>query len=334
MVFVFFFGLTRDKWPRRGQVTDTHTGYARRHRYDALGRAALTDTTVRIGATAGSEATWYSRQTWDAYGRPHQFFDAARRREDWRDNAVEVQYNAWGHVHRWVDAVYEDGAPRRTYRTVTFRDARGNATGETLGGGAVRVGRAYDAKTGRVTSVTGRGAGHERLQTLSYDARGNITSKTGVGDYTYGTTAGNLHYRYDGGKRIATLAAHGLNATTYSVSARWTLIASSTASISGLESVSSRFFSRDLSAAIIWSAIALLLCPPTETMASPGYCLPMLLVIGTTTTRVKWRLAASLLTITAGRVLRTSLPSVGPNSTHHTSPRIIGHVPGKCIAPS
>ncbi|MDE0155657.1 MAG: polymorphic toxin type 44 domain-containing protein [Gammaproteobacteria bacterium] len=246
-----------------GKVTDTHTGYARRHRYDTLGRAALTDTTVRTGATPGTEATWYSRQTWDGYGRPHQFFDAARQREDWTGNAVEVQYNAWGYAHRWVDGVYEDGAPRRTYRTVTFRDARGNATGETLGGGAVRVGRAHDAKTGRVTSVTGRGAGHGRLQTLTYEwdllgnlgkrsetsigkaleetftydtlnrlvkaqvsgrgartvsyaANGNITSKTGVGDYRYGTTAANtpgphavvqagkLHYAYDANGNMLT----------------------------------------------------------------------------------------------------------------------------------
>lgn len=59
--------------------------------------------------------------------------------------------------------------------------------------------------------------------------------------------------------------------------------------------------------------IALLLCPPTVTMASPGYCRPVLLVTGTTTTLARFRLAASLLTITAGRVLRISLPTAGSN---------------------
>src|SRR5260363_361691 len=52
-----------------------------------------------------------------------------------------------------------------------------------------------------------------------------------------------------------------------------------------------RTFSRALSAAMIWSAIALLLCPPTVTTVSPGYCRPVLLVNGTTTTRARFRLA-------------------------------------------
>src|SRR5260363_385695 len=64
-----------------------------------------------------------------------------------------------------------------------------------------------------------------------------------------------------------------------------------------------------------------------------GYCRPVLLVNGTTTTRARFRLAALLLTMTAGRVLRISLPTAGSNSTHHTSLRCIGHVSGKSVAP-
>src|ERR1019366_7447115 len=59
----------------------------------------------------------------------------------------------------------------------------------------------------------------------------------------------------------------------------------------------------------------------------------MLLVMGTTTTRARLRFAASLLRITAGRVLRISLPTAGSNSTHHTSPRFICRIPGKRVAP-
>jgi hypothetical protein len=47
--------------------------------------------------------------------------------------------------------------------------------------------------------------------------------------------------------------------------------------------------------------------------------------------------AASLLTITAGRVLQISVPTEGSNSTHHTSPRfilereVLRRFPGKLI---
>src|SRR5260364_37990 len=118
-----------------------------------------------------------------------------------------------------------------------------------------------------------------------------------------------------------------------SIAAKKTLIASSTANISALDKVPIWFLSRALSAAMIWSAIALLLCPPTVTTVSSGYCRPVLLVNGTTTTRARFRLAALLLTMTAGRVLRISLTTAGSNSTHHTSLRCIGHVSGKSVAP-
>src|SRR5665647_1814404 len=59
----------------------------------------------------------------------------------------------------------------------------------------------------------------------------------------------------------------------------------------------------------------------------------MLLVRGTTTTRARLRLAASLLMITAGRVLRISLPRAGSNSTHQISPRFIADIDSKRITP-
>src|SRR5260363_262440 len=88
--------------------------------------------------------------------------------------------------------------------------------------------------------------------------------------------------------------------TTFRIPAR------SAREVAGLKCA--RTFSRSIAAkkpsslvasAMTWSAIALLLCPPTVTTVSPGYCRPVLLVNGTTTTRARFRLAALLLTMTA-----------------------------------
>ena len=87
-----------------------------------------------------------------------------------------------------------------------------------------------------------------------------------------------------------------------------------------------RFFRRCLAAVIIWSTIALVGRPATFTGDSLGKIRATFDDKGTTRTRDKLRFAASLLTITAGRVLRISLPTLGSNSTHQTSPRFIGDV--------
>ena len=247
------------------------SGHLRRHRYDRLGRP---DTTMQ---RLGRDGTYYSKQTYDAYGRVHQVFDATRERNTaaaWEDNVVEVQYNGQGYAHRWVDGVQVNNKTRRTYRTITSRDARGNVTGETLGGGAIRTTRAFDAKTGRIESITSEDVLDRQVQaltyewdlvgnltgrgetsvgkmlteaftydtlnrltraqvreetgettppvvraarTVTYDALGNITNKTGVGNYTYGTgtaapgphalvQAGNLSYTYDANGNVLTEA--------------------------------------------------------------------------------------------------------------------------------
>src|SRR5262245_5097227 len=81
-----------------------------------------------------------------------------------------------------------------------------------------------------------------------------------------------------------------------------------------------------------------LLCWPWRvTNASLGYTRPTLLVNGTTCTRFKYLLAASLLRMTAGRCLRISPPTDGSKLTHQTSPRFIAHItdggfgPGECV---
>ena len=234
--------------------------YTRTHGYDSLGRPATT-----THALGGSDGTYYSRQTYDQYGRVHQVFDTTRIRNtpaDWNDNVVEVQYNAQGYAYQWVDGVQVNNRTRRTYREITSQDARGNVTGETLGGGAIKTARAFNAKTGRITSITSKdvlerqvqaltyewdlvGNLTERMeasvgkalteaftydnlnrltqsqvtgrsaQTVSYDALGNIKTKTGVGTYTYGTgttapgphavtQAGILNYTYDANGNVLT----------------------------------------------------------------------------------------------------------------------------------
>ena len=87
------------------------------------------------------------------------------------------------------------GTPRRTYREITAIDARGQITGETLGGGVVRTRRSHDVKTGRITGITTTDALMRTAQadTYGWDVLGNLTARTGVvGDNTLAET-----YEYD-----------------------------------------------------------------------------------------------------------------------------------------
>ena len=222
--------------------------------------------------TPGTGAdTYYSKQTYDQYGRPYQHFDAARTSQTWTDNVTETRYNQYGYAEKWVDGVYANGKPQATYRTITAQDARGNVTGEALGGGALQTARTFDAKTGRVGAIRSTTAlGSERQdvgytwdvlgnltrrtdttgsrnlteaftydtlnrltssrvgtgakQTVTYDALGNIKSKTGVGNYAYGagnagphavTTAGSHTYTYDAAGNQLTGAGRTLAYTPF-----------------------------------------------------------------------------------------------------------------------
>ena len=232
------------------QVSDYQSGYERWMTYDDKGRVDVTET--RPG---WDDDTYYEKQTYDQYGRPYQYFDAARTSATWDDKVTATQYNDHGYAHKWVDGVQVNGRPKATYRTITAQDARGNVTGEALGAGAIRTTRRFDAKTGRIGSIASKTAidqerqdlgyawdvlgnltertdmtgtrsltetfaydtlnrltsaqvGTGTAQTLTYDALGNIKTKTGVGSYTYGsgtaapgphavTQAGNNRYSYD-----------------------------------------------------------------------------------------------------------------------------------------
>ena len=93
---------------------------------------------------------------------------------------------------------------------------------------------------------------------------------------------------------------------------------------SDLESASVFDLRRILSAVISWTAIALVRFPATGTLASLGCKRSVLLVSGTTITRLKLRLTELLLATMPERVLQISLPTAGSNSTHHTSSRSVG----------
>ncbi len=132
----------------------------------------------------GSDQRNPSKQTYDALGRPYQHYDArqetAREEDQFKDNVTEIQYNDRGYAHRWVDGVYVEGKPRRTYRTIESLDARGNVTKETLGGGVVTTQRRHDEKTGRITGITSRDAMTRPVQaeTYTWDILGNLTGRT------------------------------------------------------------------------------------------------------------------------------------------------------------
>ncbi len=169
----------------------------RAYHYDSLGR--VTQTTQDRGA----DGTYYSKQTYDEYGRPYQRFDAARAGSAtlrWQDNVVETRYNANGYAHRWVDGMYVGGQPRRTYREIAGIDARGNVTRENLGAGAVSVRRAYDAKTGRLAGITGEDPLERTLQdqTYTWDIVGNLTERA----QTLGKTTLEETFAYDSLNRL------------------------------------------------------------------------------------------------------------------------------------
>ena len=186
-------------------VTDTASGYTREQDYDTHGRESVTTLTIET-ARFGSQRqkTYATRQTYDEYGRPYQFFDArletTRPEDQFTDNVTQVHYNARGYAYQWTDGVQVSGKPRRTYREITAMDARGQVTGETLGGGVVRTRRTHEAKTGRITGITHRNALLREVQTDSYgwDVLGNLDSRTSRrGNNTIAET-----FRYDSLNRL------------------------------------------------------------------------------------------------------------------------------------
>ena len=155
--------------------TADHTGTTVIHTYNTWGQVTGTRTSG-TGVDAVTVAMAY-----DGLGRVRQVFDAARAGATWDDNVVEVQYNGQGYAYRWVDGVQVNNTSRKTYREITSRDARGTVTGEKLGGGAIHTRRVFDAKTGRIRSITGEDVLGRAVQALTYewDLVGNLTVRGG-----------------------------------------------------------------------------------------------------------------------------------------------------------
>ena len=157
--------------------------------YDALGRPDITTTTL------GDDGSYYAKQTYDGYGRPFQAFDGARSSAAWDSHAVETRYDAHGYAVRWVDGVYEAGAPKTVYRKVKGMDARGNVTREWLGNGVTTV-RRFAKQTGRIDSLVSEDSLLNNLQDLHYtwDVLGNLSQRVETSgdkalteDFTYDT---------------------------------------------------------------------------------------------------------------------------------------------------
>ena len=195
---------TYDAGTGLGQVTevrDDRSGHKRTQAHDALGRPSTAVTVPGTGADPHHE-----KATYDAHGRPFQFFDASRTEAKFDHNGVRYAHNAHGRLERLQDAVGTwDGqgrfTPNAVYRTVTAMDARGNVTAETLGNGVKRT-RAFDGRTGRLLGIKVGKSSANGLQDLAYqwDALGNLKSRA----RTVGASTLTEAFGYDGLNRLRT----------------------------------------------------------------------------------------------------------------------------------
>jgi len=229
------------------QSAETSLGYIRTHYYDDKGRPFLT----LANSGDGTPLLW-SSTAYDTSGRiAEQYYPS--------NLGVRHVYNALGHIAElrnagsnalyWkLDAVDAEGhITKETYGNGVVTDRSYQANNGRLQNivsntaTAVQVqgaGYAYDTigniwlrgdDTGaefptydnlnRLTGITRYAASGTTVETIAYDAKGNIVSKTGVGDYTYGGSpncaagngagphavcqAGNNAYSYDANGNLA-----------------------------------------------------------------------------------------------------------------------------------
>jgi YD repeat-containing protein len=216
------------------QVTGPN-GFQETYTYDSLGRPVDAQTTV--DGVAYTVTTGY-----DAYSRVSRIdYPASVGGSRF---AVQYQYTANGYLEKVVDA-----ASGTAFWTAGSRNALGQVTEETLGNGLKTTNSFDDATGRLLGIVTNNGASAQSLtytydtlgnllsrkdnlknltesftydslnhltavsgpqpKTFAYDFIGNITSKTGVGSYTYGgsrphgvTAAGGVNYTYDANGNI------------------------------------------------------------------------------------------------------------------------------------
>jgi len=180
--------------------------------YDSLGRNDVTTTTI-----AGK--TFVSDTVFDSIGRVQKSFDPSGA-----DHGLRYDYNAQGYLEEIVETKVNDGT---IYRQITDMDNFGNVTREVFGNGTITT-RGYEETTGRLLRINtfdgatarqnleyewdslGRLTSRESISKgkkdtytydnlnrvknvnginqVNYDAKGNITWKKNIGNYTYGGT--------------------------------------------------------------------------------------------------------------------------------------------------
>ncbi|OYZ04743.1 MAG: hypothetical protein B7Y26_11320 [Hydrogenophilales bacterium 16-64-46] len=248
----------------------TNKGYTRTHFYDSVGRPSRTDTDTGEGFiltvtqsydTAGRVRdviypnSLGIRTVYNAYGHASEVRNAANDALYWQLDAIDAE----GHI---VQETAGNGiVSQHTYRPengrLTVRQAALGSTPvqalsylyDTLGNVLVRSddldavtdNNRYD-KLNRLIEHAATVGGVRTVSTVTYDALGNLTSKTGVGNYSYGdpahkhavTAAGSNSYSYDangnltaGGGRTLSWTAWNMPAslTQGSVTSTWTYTA-------------------------------------------------------------------------------------------------------------
>lgn len=166
---------SRDSQPnglgQLAQVSDSQ-GYIERYEYDRLGRNQLTRTTLP------GHGEYTQRQTFDAYGRLFQQFDASSGQRNNGVRGLQYRYNALG-FQQCIESVRRSGdRPQLIYYEVEQVDVRGNITRSRQGNGIVTA-KTYNAATGRLEQVNGTRLDQSQVQALTYewDRLGNLTRR-------------------------------------------------------------------------------------------------------------------------------------------------------------
>ena len=216
----------------------TNAGYARTHYYDNKGRPQL----VLTNLGAGNPLLWLNT-TYDTFGRqseqyypsnlgikhvynPYGYLAEIRNAND---NSLFWQANIQDVEGRIVKETYGNGVViNHSYNALNGRlvtrqdvtaanqwiqfhyydyDALGNVQGRWNSGTSIWEAMTYDPLN-RLTQVD-RSVGETVTETVAYDALGNITSKTGVGTYTYADPSGKIHAVTQAGANSYSYDANG-----------------------------------------------------------------------------------------------------------------------------
>ena len=250
------------------QQAKTSAGYIRTHYYDNYGRPQITLSNMGAG-----NPLLFSSVTYDAFGRASQqsypngltlktvynaygyvaeVRNAATNALYWQLNAMDAE----GHAIRETTGngvVTDHGYAADTGRiqnivanTASGQQIQGQAyVYDTIGnvaiyadgpGNQLEIRGGYDA-INRLTQIDSTIDGVASSQTLVYDALGNITSKTGVGNYYYGgdtncinsnvgrhavCRAGNNAYSYDANGNLTSGAGRSVAWTAWNMPASLT----------------------------------------------------------------------------------------------------------------